>query len=261
MNFSLLTYNTLFNRAFLQLDSIVDKYQPDILCLQEVSTDNSNLRLLETKGYTLADYSNSFIRLANIYGVATYYNSQKFRFIQSDSLAISGNLTEFFYTLFQTLAGVNKPKTVLRTDFVHKATGKQLTVCNAHLIVVASNALRVIHINKALKLLNIDKKIPLIMGGDFNYLPYRRKRLEKLMKKYGLVEATKNIRQTLDFSLTGKKEDYTPLQHAVMKILDKLFSHKMKNDYLFYRGVKLKKTERIEVRISDHYPILSTFSI
>ncbi len=261
MNFSVLIYNTLFNKAFLQLGPLIDQYQPDILCLQEVNTDNSNLKHLETKGYSLADYSNSFIKFAHIYGVATYYNPQKFRFIKSDSLTISGNLTELIFTLVQTLVGVNKPKTVLRTDFVHKTTGKKLTVCNSHLIVVASNALRVNHINKALRSLDIDKKIPLIIGGDFNYLPYRRKKLENLMKKYNLVEATKNIRQTMEFTPTGQKEDWTPFQLSVMKLLDKLFSHKMKNDYLFYRGVKLKKTERIETRLSDHYPIISTFKI
>ncbi|MFH0979390.1 MAG: endonuclease/exonuclease/phosphatase family protein [Candidatus Roizmanbacteria bacterium] len=261
MNFSVLTYNTLFNKAFLQFGSLIDKYQPDILCLQEVNTDSDNLQLLETKGYSLADYSNSFIELTKIYGVVTYYNSQKFRFIKSDSLTIKSNLSEFFFTLFQTLIGINKPKTVLRTDFIHKSSGKKLIVCNTHLIVIASNALRVNHLNKALRSLKINQQTRLIIGGDFNYLPYQRRKLENIMKKYGLIEATKNIRQTFDFSVAGAEKHMTGFQHSFVRLLDKLFSHKMKNDYVFYKGLKLIKTERIEVHYSDHYPILSNFSI
>ena len=261
MNFSLLTYNTLLNSAYLKLDPIINQCQPDILCLQEVETNNTNLKIIESKGYLLADFANTFIKFGKIYGAATFYNPEKFRFIRSNSLKINTSLTEFFFTLVQTIVGVNKPKTVLRCDFIHKATKKRLTVCNAHLIVIASNALRVNHINKALESLEINRKTSLIMGGDFNYLPYQRRRLEIIMKKYGLVEATKNIRQTVDFSIIGEKEHMTPFQRSFIKFLDKLFLHKMKNDYLFYRGVKLKKAERINLQFSDHSPILSTFSI
>lgn len=261
MNFSVLTYNTLFNTAYVKLDSIVDRFNPDILCLQEVSTDSSNLKLIESKGYVLADYLNSFIKFGKIYGVATFYNPEKFRFVKSNSLKISSNLTELFFTLVQLIVGVNKPKSVLRCDFIHKSTSKKLTICNAHLIVIASNALRVNHIKKALDSLNIDDETPLIMGGDFNYLPYLRRRLERIMKRYHLVEATKNIRQTVDFSVVGEKEHMTPFQRSFIKFLDRLFLHKMKNDYVFYRRLRLIKNERINIQYSDHFPILSVFKI
>lgn len=261
MNFSVLTYNTLLNAAYLKLDVILDQFKPDILCLQEVNTDSTNLKLIESKGYVLADYSNSFIKFAKIYGVATFYNPSKFRFIKSSSLKISSNISEFFFTLVQTIVGVNKPKSVLRCDFVHKSTKKKIIVCNSHLLVVGSNALRVNHIKKALKSLDISDKIPLIIGGDFNYLPYQRRRLERIMKKYNLVEATSNIRQTVDFSIIGEKEHMTKFQRSFIKFLDRLFLHKMKNDYVFYRGVRLLKNQRINIQFSDHYPLLSTFKI
>lgn len=261
MNFSVLTYNTLLNSAYLKLDTFIDQFKPDILCLQEVSTDSNNLKVIESKGYVLADYSNSFIKFGKIYGVATFYSPKKFRFISSKSLKISSNLAELFYTLVQAIVGVNKPKSVLRCDFIHKLTKKKLTVCNSHLLVVGSNALRINHINKALRSLNIEDSMPLIIGGDFNYLPYQRKRLEKMMSKYNLKEATKNIKQTVDFSIIGEKEHMTPFQRSFIKFLDKLFLHRMKNDYVFYRGLKLIKNVRINIQLSDHFPILSVFSI
>jgi len=261
MTFSLLTYNVLFNKAFLQLEKILFKYKPDLLCFQEVDTSEKNLIKLDKFGYTLADYSNSFIKFGKIYGVATYYKPDKFKFIASDSIKISSNLSEYFFTLIQTLVGQNKPKTVLRTDFLHNSSRSKITVCNFHMIVIAPNSLRMNHINKALKLLNINVKTKLIIGGDFNYLPYRRKRLENIMKNYRLIEATKNIQQTFDINIVGEKGRLTPLEHLFMKFIDKIFSHRMKNDYIFFRGLKLKKTERIEVGYSDHYPIISTFKL
>ena len=83
MTFSVLTYNTLFNRAVNKLDIIVSQLHPDILCLQEVETEEKNLKKIENLGYRLADYSNSFIKFGKIYGVATFYNPNKLSFRQS----------------------------------------------------------------------------------------------------------------------------------------------------------------------------------
>ena len=259
MNFSILTYNTLCNKAYENIEPIIKQCHPDILCLQEVLTSDINLNKLKKYGYELADYSNSFIQFGQVYGVATFYNSSKFGFINSDSLKMSGNLTEFLFTIPQLILGINKPKSVLRTDLIHISSKRRITVCNAHLIVIASNSLRINHIEKALKSLNITKKSPLIIGGDFNYLPYQRKKLENAMNKYDLVEATKDIRQT--FSPKGKKEDTSFLQGFLIRKINHFFGNQMKNDYVFYRGFKRQETKRLDYRFSDHYPILTTFTI
>ena len=179
--------------------------------------------------------------------------------MNTDSLKIGSNLLEFFYTIPQLLFGINKPKSVLRTDFVSKTNNKKIIICNSHLIVMASNAVRVNHIKSALDSLNISSKTPLIIAGDFNYLPYHRKKLDNIMKKYYLTEATKNIRQT--FSPKGKKEDVSFLQGFFIRKINHFFGNLMKNDYIYYRGVKFDKTDRIEVRFSDHYPIISSFTL
>ena len=261
MNFSVLTYNTLFNKAFLQLKTIIDKNHPDILCLQEVDISPDNLKNLNKYGYQLADYSGTFIKFGRAFGVATYYNPQKFKFINSNSLKISSNLSELFYTIPQFILGINKLKTVLQTDFISKVNNKKIVICNSHLIVIASNKVRVNHIDEALTSLNISNKIPLIIVGDFNYLPYQRKRLDNIMAKFNLKEATKNIMQTVDFSSNGKKEDFSFLQGFFIRKINHFFGNQMKNDYIYHRGVRLFKTDRIEVRFSDHYPLISNFKI
>lgn len=261
MKYSFLTYNTLFNKAFKQLDKIIKEHSPDILCLQEVDITEKNLRSLDKYGYQLADYSGTFIKFGKAYGVATYYNPKKFEFINSDSVKITSNLLELLYTIPQLILGINKPKTVLCTDFVSIVGNKKIIICNSHLIVLASNSVRINHINKALDSLNISDKIPLIIAGDFNYLPYQRKKLDNIMKKYELIEATKNISKTVDFSPDGKKENFSFLQGFFLRKINHFFGNQMKNDYIYSRKIQLIKTERIEVRFSDHYPIISYFDI
>lgn len=109
--------------------------------------------------------------------------------------------------------------------------------------------------------MNLDKEHPLVIAGDFNYLPYKRAGLEKMMSKFGLKEATANIRQTMKFSETGKFEKYSFIQRLGLPLVKKFFAQQIKPDYSFYRGLKLIKTVRIESEASDHYPIISTFEV
>ncbi|MEK7177782.1 MAG: hypothetical protein AAB705_03075, partial [Patescibacteria group bacterium] len=104
-------------------------------------------------------------------------------------------------------------------------------------------------------------KAPLIIVGDFNYFPYKRMRLEKMMAKFGLKEATANIRQTIKFSGNGKFEKFNLFQRLTLPFINMFVAKQIKTDYSFYRGLKLIKTERIESQTSDHYPIISTFSL
>lgn len=261
MTFSILTYNTLFNKAFKHLGQIIKQAPPDIICLQEVDISSKNLEIIRKFGYELADYSGTFIKFGRAFGVATYYQPKKFKLSNTDSIKISFNLLEILFTIPQLILRLNKPKTVLRTDFVSKVGNKKITICNSHLIVAAPNSVRIFHIDKALSSLNIKSSVPLVITGDFNYVPYQRKKLDNIMEKYYLIEATKNIRQTVDFSSKGKKENFSFLQGFLARNINHFFGNQMKYDYIYYRGVKLIKTDRIEVRFSDHYPIISTFSL
>ena len=112
MTFSLLTYNVLFNRAFSKLEKILSKYNPDILCFQEVDTGEENLIRLEKYGYKLADYSNSLIKFGIVYGIATYYNPKKIKLLDTDSFDLPKSLYEVITTAFKILKGGGKPRTI-----------------------------------------------------------------------------------------------------------------------------------------------------
>ncbi|MDO8741796.1 MAG: endonuclease/exonuclease/phosphatase family protein [Candidatus Roizmanbacteria bacterium] len=261
MILSLLTYNTLFNNAADKIDEVIDEYHPDIVCLQEALTDDMNIKKFEKLGYKMADYSNSFVKFGKIFGVITFYNQKTITYKDSFILNTGTNFGEYFFYLFQVILGYNKPKTILRTDFIHKPTKKRVSVCNVHLYAIGSNEQRIKHINNALKSINASKKEPLIISGDFNYFPYKRRGLEKMMAKYGLLEATANIRQTMRFNTDGKFEKYNLFQRLGLFFIKKFAAKQIKTDYSFYRGLKLIKTEKIEAQFSDHYPILSNFSL
>ncbi len=260
MKLSLLTYNTLFNNAADKIGPVINKYHPDIICLQEVLTNDENIKKIEKLGFKIADYANSFVKFRKIFGVMTFFNQKTLIYRDSTTLNVGTNIGEYFFYLFQVIFGFSKPKTILRSNFVHKSTKKKVAICNVHLYVIGSNEQRIRHINNALKSINLSKNEPLIIVGDFNYFPYKRKGLEKMMAKYNLHEATANIRQTIKFTSDGKFEKFNLFQRLGISFINK-FMTKLKTDYSFYRGLNHIKTERIELQTSDHYPIISTFKI
>ena len=171
------------------------------------------------------------------------------------------NIGEYFLYILRIILGYSQAKTILETDFIHKSTKTKISICNVHLYVIGSNDLRIKHINNVLKSINLSEKKQLVMVGDFNYFPYKRKGLEKMMTTYGLREATSNIRQTIKFTKDGKFEKFNLFQRLSLPFINKFFVKQIKTDYSFYRGLKLVRTERIETNSSDHYPIFSIFKI
>ena len=262
MKFSFLTYNTCFNHGFLAIDKIIKKYQPDIICVQEVETTDKNLKLVESYGYKLADFSNSFIKTGKIFGVATFYNSSRFSVINNSYLTFFPNLFNRFLSLiFNFLANTKEKRTVLENTLYDSLTKKNITIYNNHFPVLTTNGAKLKAFKNLFDYYQIKKKNITIITGDFNYFPYGRKRLEKLIGQYGLKEATKNISYTIVYTFKNKKvsKTYPFLGRILTKVFSFFFTDRLKIDYIFYKGLKLKKTQRIDVDFSDHYPILSTF--
>jgi endonuclease/exonuclease/phosphatase family metal-dependent hydrolase len=256
MDFSLLTYNVLFNRAYLELKSLIENYHPDIICLQEVDTDDKNFNQIKKLGYKLADYSNSFIKFGIIYGVTTFYNPNKFIFIESDRINLPRSFTESFLILWRIFRGGNKPRTVLEANFESKINKNRVSIFNVHLTPFATNQARLNQI-KAIGKSVVKKTNPLIIAGDFNYI-YARKQLEELMDEYSLKEATHNIL----FSFVRKKLWKYSFFEKIIASVAKLFPNKftrMKTDYIFYKNLHCLETKRIDMQTSDHYPIISFF--
>lgn len=239
MQFSLMTYNLLFNKALTKVEGVLKESIPDIICFQEMKTTDEDLKQMERFGYQLADFSNSFIKFGRIYGLATFYKPELFEFHESQTLSLPRT---YYEVLLFILNGAQNPRTVLKTDFTVKATKQKLTVYNLHLSPWATNNARVSQIVHTLSDLEIYKRNNVLIAGDFNY-PYGRKRFEVLIQQYGLKEATHNIFYTLEQGFL------------------KYFSIKLKLDYILYKDIKLIETKRITTHHSDHFPILSMFQI
>lgn len=258
MTFTLLTYNVLYNKAFVQLSKILKEYQPDIVCLQEVETTQENLNKFKDQGYVLADYANCFINFGKIYGVATFYKPQVFRFINSKPIPLTRGLYEGFNALFSFLKrGVKR--TILLTDLYFKTYKKTISVYNVHLSAISLNQLRLKQLN-TIDFARLNNKNPLILTGDFNF-PIERKKLEKIMNKYHLKEATNKLFYTIQYPKNARAYHY-PLIHSLFtKIVRKLWTDKFKLDYIFYRQLTNILTKRIDINISDHFPIFSKFEL
>lgn len=239
MTTSLLTYNLFFSSAITHISKITKLYSPDILCFQEMITDEKNFKILEELGYKLTDFSNSFIKFGKVYGLATFYNEKTLTFLSSKSLTLPRSYPEI---LLFIMRGAHIPRTVLKTDFKDKNTGKKFTVYNLHLTPWATNGIRVRQIQETLSDLNINKLEHVLIAGDFNY-PYGRRKFEELITQYGLAEATSNLYYTLQSKLF------------------RLIPIKLKLDYVLYKGVEFKETQRLSINFSDHFPILSSFQI
>lgn len=254
MQLSVLTYNVLFNKAVVGLPHIVAETKPDVICLQEIDTDPEKLKKCQPEGYVLADYSNSFIKFGRIFGLATYYKKNTLRLVQSNSLNLPRSIIE---ALLVILRGGNNPRTVLKTIFSMGNIKKKIALYNIHLTALGSNGARLKQLKGTLDDLAEDTHLnyPTIVAGDFNYYPMRRKKLEQILDKYQMREATANIVYTFD-----KKRYQDDLLHTIaFKFIPR--TSRSKCDYIFYRDLRLKHTEKIDIKLSDHFPVISTFEL
>lgn len=239
MNVSVLSYNLLFSKALPNVHTVLRHAQPDIVCLQEIETTEENFQVLEDCGYTLGDYSNSFIKFGRVFGQATFFNKKTVSFVSSITL----NLPQSYYEVaLLLLRGVNDPRTVLKTEF-RRGKSATFTIYNLHLSSFqATNKARAKQITEALHDLDLFKYKKAIITGDFNY-PYGRKQFEKLIATYHLKEATNNLYYT-----------------SIFRFL-KIIPMRLKVDYILFKGMRLRKTERLAHTFSDHFPIFSEFSL
>lgn len=240
MTLKVLTYNIYFNRAKNIIENIIDRHQPDIICLQEVETTEMNLKNLHFKNYGLADFSNSFIQFNRFFGLVTFYNKKRLKFIGSENFSLPRSVIE---TILLILRGPRNYRTVLKTEFYDRNNPRTKIVnYNIHLTAFGSNGTRLKQIQETFADMKIEEKCPTIITGDFNF-PYGRRKFESLIKKYQLKEATNK----LFFTQIGKLFGIIPI--------------KLKLDYILFRNIRQIKTKRIAITNSDHFPIFSTFSI
>jgi len=249
----------LFNRAFSSLPPVLKKNQPDIVCLQEIDTREENLRKLESYGYKLADYANCFFEAGKIWGVATYYNPEKFSFLNSKPIPLINGVYETIKLITRLFRNKGLRRTILKTNLKIQTINKNITIYNLHLSAVSLNNLRL----KQLNMIDFDdfeKKGSIIITGDFNF-PVERKKLEKIMNKYHLKEATNDLFYTLKYPSNPTSYNFSFLYRLFSKLIRRFWSEEAKLDYIFYRGLKKLSTKRLDIDYSDHFPVLSHFEI
>src|SRR3989344_392594 len=235
---SLITYNLLHNKALKMVNRVITAHDPDLLLFQEIETSEENLAHIESLGYKLADYANSYLKFGKVYGVATFYKPSKLIFNEASAI----NLPFGFYEALDfLLRGGRRHRTILKTEFHLVKNHKPLVTYNIHLTAKSTNTLRERQMEEIFQTLQLNNK-PIIVAGDFNYI-YRRKRFEDIFQKYDLHEATNNI--------------FITYRDRWLK----LFPVKSKNDYVLYHNIVHEETERINVPFSDHYPLISKFKI
>lgn len=257
MRLSILTYNLLYHQAIPELLFLTKKLKPDIICLQEVSITEISQRSALIDGYQLASTSNSFIKKGKIYGLATFYNDKKLKIIRFEKNRIPNTIFDWWRYLINLLKRKNVKRAVLKTTFQINHSKVKITVFNIHLTAEATNEARIKQIKEILNQ-SIKNKPPIILVGDFNYVPYRRKKLETILKTYGFKEATAKIEYT--FSPIKNTQFYGWFARLLTKVVT-LFYPQYKLDYIFYKKLKLVEAKRISSKISDHYPILAIFEI
>lgn len=256
MQFSVLTYNTLLYDAQRGLSAIFKKYVPDIVCLQEMDTNEKNIEQIEKLDYRLADYSNGFIKFGTVYGVATFIRAKSGRCVHSKSITLPRGIGEAISYILRVFKTQKKDRTVLKTEFVLGNEKQKVIVYNIHLSAHGTNGIRIKQLERTLSDIKKSNGAPTVLVGDFNY-PFGRKKLEELMELNGFSEATNAIGYTTD----GKLLYYTFIEKLLMKALQFFIGKESKLDYIFFKNCKVVSTVRIDATYSDHFPILAKFEI
>ncbi len=258
MTFTILTYNLLYNKAISRLSEIINDYSPDIICLQEIDTENIHNNPIIKLNYQLANYAHCFVSANKIYGVATFYKPTIFRLLRSKPIPLSRSVYEIF-TLILHFFNRRPRQTVLKNIFIEKNTNTKIVIYNTHLSAISLNRLRLKQL-ASIDFNGLDKQIPTIICGDFNF-PVERKKLEKIMHQYNLKEATTSIDYTLVYPSQKKDSHYGWLPYLITKLIKFFYTDKLKLDYIFYRGLKHLNTKRLNIRLSDHYPLIAQFKV
>ena len=267
---SILSYNVL-GGVYSQriLDELNHKIiKPDIACFQEFP-ENSNLSS-QFENYFGPDYlsekSLSIVFPKRKFGLATFYNREKFKLLNSKILHLPSpnwNIWEKLFTL-SVKDGLSGPydRTALINVFEHD--GISLTLVNTHLGWEGglNNQIRQLNqILNALKQSSINNNI--VLCGDFNVgaqSKTSRPFFERL-EQVGFLDLTDNIAYSVNLSSSfSSPEDKTKIVKSSLKIMVKVLGHfgvntKQKIDYIFAKDLKKSFSEVYEIEGSDHYPI------
>ncbi|MFV0373522.1 endonuclease/exonuclease/phosphatase family protein [Microbacterium sp.] len=165
-----ISYNLRKHRAAGELEALVDKHAPAVLCLQEADTA---VLPADIAGLRLADATHR-----NRLGLAVYYRQNTFEAVDVRALALKKSLHDrVLKPAAERVLGVR-----LR-DIDHNA---HLIVASFHAApLTALNSLRRSQIHAALRELGaLGEGLPVLMVGDYNY-PMFKEHLGEMIRDAG----------------------------------------------------------------------------
>ncbi len=217
-----ISYNLRKNHASGELVELVQKFNPDVLCLQECDTTD----LPADVGHLhLADSTKR-----NRLGLAVYFRTDRFSALETQAFSLKKSLHDM----------VLKPahERLIGTRLVDHETDRQLVVASFHAApLTARNSLRREQIRAAHELLlTLGHGLPTLMVGDYNY-PLFTNSLTQKVNESGY-----------DLSLSDRRT-YTRY---------KFFRGHF--DFATSVGLGIDNVETLQRGASDHMPIMVSAS-
>jgi endonuclease/exonuclease/phosphatase family metal-dependent hydrolase len=217
-----ISYNLRKNRASGELVALAERYDPDVLCLQEADT----LALPAEIG--LLHLADSTTR--NRLGLALYYRKDRYEAAETQTFALKKSLHDL----------VLRPahERLIGTRLIDREAERELVVASFHAApLTARNSLRRHQIHTALaELSELGPGLPILMVGDYNY-PLFKNHLSAHVKESGY-----------DLTLSDN------MTYARYKFFRGHF------DLATSVGFDIGNVETLPRGTSDHMPILVTSS-
>ncbi|MBO3663512.1 endonuclease/exonuclease/phosphatase family protein [Microbacterium stercoris] len=215
-----ISYNLRKHAAAHELETIVSRWEANVLCLQEARADEMPDRI---SGLTLAHATSQ-----NRLGLALYYRENMFQLRGVKTLELKKSLHDV----------IAKPahERVLAAKLFDIDAGRELIVASFHASpLTALNSLRRHQIRTALAALQkMGEGVPILMVGDYNY-PVFKERLHERVKGEG-YDLTFSDRRT-----------YSRYRYL-----------KGHYDFATSLGLDIDKVTTLPQGASDHLPILIT---
>lgn len=215
---NIISYNLKYHRASMELYGLAEKYNADVLCVQECYSEQLPNQIA---GLKLAEKT-KFNRL----GLAIYYRPTRFSLIQTSSYPLKKSVYDRWFSPAE--------ERLLVTKLFDKTTKQEILVGSFHAThIIASNYTRRQQIKTAHDTLrDLSNNSPAIMVGDYNY-PLFKRGLKILIESSGY-----------ELTLSDKPTYYlTKLIRAHLDLTTSL-------------NAQIEKVMTLPKGLSDHAPIL-----